>query len=156
MTSLNIRYKPDNNVITGMGGLMRGGELKGANYKMMRLLRGMIIANAIKADGNDIYLSPGRARELFSQVEFSNEMRTLRDGIHRNKRWAGRISVTGSYEGKDGDDLVKSSPVTIEFGSKYNEGTPRDRPRQDVMRKALARFIRTHVGVAYGWKDKLR
>src|SRR5699024_3397166 len=81
---------------------------------------------------------PGRITEVFSKSSVVPTTEILMEVGHLNPRRAARVEATGAYEGKDkATGFPKSSPVTIEFGSHYNEGTRGDRPDYRVMLQAL-------------------
>lgn len=152
---LNIKYNPDNGPINGFGGLMRDPDVAKVANAIGGIVRAAIIANGLAAEGDDEFLTPGRVSELFGQEYDPESGRGVRQTTFmwksappfNNPRPAVRISVTGSYEGRFADRTVSSAPTTIEFGSHYNEGTPRDRPRQDIMGSALRKVAKALPGV---------
>ena len=143
MTQVHMgKYVADNSMATGMGGLMMGpGTLKVA-AAIARKYRAYLAASVAiaEADATGHELPPGRIAELFSKSHITHRTALLKDlsSGHLNPRRAANVEVTGAYEGKDkATGFPKSSPVTIEFGSHYNEGTRGDRPDYRVMLRAL-------------------
>lgn len=136
------KYVPDNNVATGMGGLLMSNPVKTVAMAFAQKYRKYLVASmaVAEADAAGNELPPGRITELFSQARAVPTVSVLKDlsSGHVNPRRAANVEVTGAYEGKDkATGFPKSSPVTIEFGSHYNEGTKRDRPSYHVMLNAL-------------------
>lgn len=147
------KYVPDNSLATGMGGLMMGrGTLKLA-LAVARKYRAYLAVSAAVAEGDAAgnELPPGRITEVFSKSSVVPTTEILMEDGHLNPRRAARVEVTGAYEGKDkATGFPKSSPVTIEFGSHYNEGTRGDRPDYRVMLRALRAQAAATVGMNVG------
>ena len=135
------KYVPDNSMGIGMGGLLMGrGTLKVATAVARKYRAYLAVAVAVaEADAAGEELPPGRITELFSKSYITHHSLLLKDlAGHVNPRRSANVNVTGAYEGKDkATGFPKSSPVTIEFGSHYNEGTKGDRPSYHVMLNAL-------------------
>ena len=136
------KYVPDNSMGIGMGGLLMGpGTLKVATAVARKYRAYLAVAIAVaEADAAGEELPPGRITELFSKSHITHQTAVIKDlsSGHLNPRRAASVEVTGAYEGKDkATGFPKSSPVTIEFGSHYNEGTKGDRPDYRVMLNAL-------------------
>lgn len=152
-TYLRVTYKEDHGMIDGFGGLLRGPGTASVAQAVGKIVKAAIVAQAVAAEGRDKHLTPGRVVELFSNVQTRDFLWRNTKGKYPNPRRAVRLEVTGSYEGKDGDK-VKSSPVTIEFGSEYNEGTPGDRPAQHIMGRALRKVSAAMVGMNVGGEER--
>lgn len=151
-THLRVTYKEDHGMIDGFGGLLRGPGTASVAHAVGKIVKAAIVAQAVAAEGRDKHLTPGRVVELFSNVQ-TKEFLWRNPDKHPNPRRAVQLEVTGAYEGKDGDK-VKSSPVTIEFGSKYNEGTPGDRPAQHIMGRALKKVSAAMVGMNIAGEER--
>ncbi len=172
MAILNVTYQPDNNMIDGMGAILVGGGTSRVALAIAQRYRAKFLAASIEVaegDARSEQLAPGRIRELFSKAKLVPEVVLLKDlsSGHINPRRAYRVEVTGAYEGKDEKTgtpkrvynrmgqayirmvggLPKSSPVTIEFGSHYNEGTRGDRPDFRVLANALYAQAAVTVGM---------
>lgn len=152
---LNIKYHPDNGPVKGFGGMMKDPQVAKVANSVGKIVKAAIIANGLAAEGNDEFLTPGRVSELFGQEYNPGSGKGVRQTRfmwksappYNNPRPAVRLSVSGRYEGRFADRTVSSAPTTIEFGSKYNEGTPRDRPAQDIMGSALRKVAAAMPGV---------
>lgn len=136
------KYVPDNNMVTGMGGLLMSNPVKTVAMAFAQKYRVYLAASmaVAEADAAGEELPPGRITELFSRAKAVPTVTVLKDlnTGHINPRRSANVEVTGAYEGKDkATGFPKSSPVTIEFGSHYNEGTKGDRPDYRVMLNAL-------------------
>lgn len=172
MAILNVTYQPDNNIVTGMGGLLLSNGTAKVAMAIAQRYRAKYLAASIEVaegDARSEQLAPGRIRELFSKAKIVPDIDVLTDLTtgHRNARRSARVEVTGAYEGKDEKTgtpkrvynrmgqayirmvggLPKSSPVTIEFGSHYNEGTRGDRPDFRVLANALRAQAAATVGM---------
>lgn len=159
MAILRLTYQPNNNMVDGMGALMVGpGTLKVAKAVARKYLGFLAVSMAVaEADAAGEELPPGRITELFSKAHVQNDMALLVEDGHANWRRAAKVTVTGAYEGKDkATGFPKSSPVTIEFGSHYNEGTRGDRPDFRVMANALRAqsLVTKGMNLAKDWTDK--
>lgn len=142
MALLYVDYKPDNGLVRGMGGLMMGNGTAKVAMAIAQKYAKYLTASALiaEADARGEELAPGRIIEAFSRAngKATPSVAVINDGGHINPRRTARYEVTGAYEGKDpASGFPKSSPVTIEFGSHYNEGTKGDRPDFRVMLNAL-------------------
>lgn len=140
MALLHLTYKPDNGLVKGMGGLMMGNGTQKVAMAIAQKYAKFLAASALiaEADAKGAELAPGRITEVFSKGHATPSVAVINDGGHVNPRRSARYEVTGAYEGKDKvSGFPKSSPVTIEFGSHYNEGTKSDRPDFRVMLNAL-------------------
>lgn len=140
MALLNLTYKADNGMVKGMGGLMMGNGTSKVAMAIAQKYAKFLAASALiaEADAKGEELAPGRITEVFSKGKAVPSVAILLHDGHVNPRRSARYEVTGAYEGKDKvSGYPKSSPVTIEFGSHYNEGTKGDRPDFRVMARAL-------------------
>lgn len=145
-----VVYKPDNGLVTGMGGLLMSAGTAKVAYLVARNYGRALAAQAAlsEAEARGAELPPGRITKLFSRPTYQPAVSVINDLGHANMRRTERVEVTGNYEGKDqSTGFPKSSPVTIELGSHYNEGTKQDRPALRVMGRALAKFAATHPGI---------
>lgn len=156
MAMLHVTYKPDNGMVKGMGGLMMSNGTQTVAMAIAQSLRKHVLAAAVIAEGDARFYdtAPGRILEVFSKSYVRPIVEVLNDGGHWNPRRAARYEVTGRYEGKDEDGRPKSSPVTLEFGSHYNEGTKQDRPDYRVLGRAVAALAASRPGIDLGMSDE--
>lgn len=150
MALLHVTYKPDNGLVKGMGGLMMSNGTQKVAMAVAQSLRKYVLASALAAEGSATQneIPPGRITEVFSKLDVKPIVSVINDGGHVNPRRAARAGVTGQYEGKDkATGFPKSAPVTLEFGSHYNEGTKRDRPALHVLKKAVESMAAARPGM---------
>lgn len=171
MAVLGVNYEMDNGMVTGMGGLLMSKGVGKVAMAIAQKYRASYLQASIErgeADARFNELAPGRIREVFSKAKIVNDVAVLKDldSGRVNPRQAARVEVTGAYEGKDDKTAVRrevgrqghtyfrrvgglplSSPVTIEFGSRYNEGTRGNRPDFRILLNALRAQAVATVGM---------
>lgn len=140
-----IRYVADNGIVKGYGGLLLSPGVGRMSALIARRIGAMIRMSAIAAEAEaaKYEIAPGHVVKAFSGLKYTASKFPIPYNGKPNYRATTRIEATGSYEGNEGG-VTRSSPVTLEFGSRYNEGTRTDRPALQVMGKAVQAFAAKH------------
>lgn len=148
MTTVRVRYVADNGTVTGYGALLMGGGTQAVSAALAKKLVGLIALSAAAAEteGRGYEIEPGHVVKAFSNIDLTPSIYTIFDAGRPNPRRSTRVEVTGKDLGQR-NGRARSSPVTLEFGSHYNEGTSSDRPALQVMGKALRLFAARRRGV---------
>lgn len=143
------KYEPDNSVIGGFGGVLMDPVMARTAHRLARQVEVLIHASALAAEAraaaNDI--EPGHVSKTFAETHRRGAIDYYKTKTgHVNPRRTAEVYVTGKYEPGDRDSEgyavnLRSSPATLEFGSRYKEGARRRRPALRVMRNALEKWV---------------
>lgn len=153
-----LRYSPDNKGAVpfvsphtgrmykgGFGGLLFSSRLyRVSTNSVARKIRAAITLAAAAAEGKAqaSYIEPGHVTKTFKSPSIERTLvpYKLKTG-HVNPRYGAKISVSGTTQPGDRDEEgfaynLRSDPIVLEAGSKYNEGSRTDRPALRIMANA--------------------
>ena len=148
MAQVTVKYVPNNLPGVGYGGLLmgRGTQRVAATFAShyMRFFAVTVAAAEAEAAGHQV--APGDVLAAFANMRRRADVRVIKDGGYVNPRRSVTIEASRPYKGRS-DSVTRSSSVTYEFGSKYNEGMRGDRPRLRPMGKAVIALAAAFPGV---------
>ena len=147
------KYVPDNGKVKGFGGLLMDPRLSRVMHRTAReaAMAIAIQAAASEAVATNAKIAPGHVTDTFSNLRRRGYVETG-VGYPGAVRRAVRLEVTGSYAPGERDERgvaydVKSDPIVLEAGSRYEEGTKMKRPALRVMYRGLKKWGETVGGV---------